>query len=195
MNWNDLKGTLYDLLGYFAPGVIAIISGCVAISRLNEEISLETMKNFSGLEVFFLIVLAYILGHAIATLSSWIIEKQLMNKNNKLRTIIDTKEILGDEHYVTLCKKYKRIFNAQYTQKDIRKIICYVQSKQPSVYETAQIFLAFYGMARNLALSWLLFQMEVCRKQVLRINTAKLLVDGMYTNGMNLKSIPIGGIV
>lgn len=159
MNWNNLKGTLYDLLGYFAPGIIAIISGCFVGFRFNEEEYIEIIKNLSALEVFIVIVLAYILGHAIATLSSWIIEKRLMEKNNKLRKFTDTKEILGNEHYITLCKKYTRIFNAQYNRKDIRKIICYVQSKESSVYETAQIFLAFYGMARNLALVFALFSL------------------------------------
>ena len=127
MNWNNLKGTLYDLLGYFAPGLVAIFSGCDVMSRLTENISLETIKKLSALEVFFLIVLAYILGHALTTASSLIIEKQLVDKNNTVKKIIDAKVILGDEHYLTLCDKYKRIFNTQYTKNDIRKIICYVQ--------------------------------------------------------------------
>lgn len=152
MNWKNLKGTLYDLLGYFAPGLIAIFGGCGVMSRLTENNSVETIKKLSGLEVFFLIVLAYILGHALATVSSLIIEKQLVDKNNKFKKSIDAKVILGDEHYLTLCEKYKQIFNAQYTKNNFWKIICYVQAKQSSIYDTTQIFLAIYGMARNLTL-------------------------------------------
>ncbi len=71
MSMNDFKGTLYDLLGYFAPGLIAIIGMTVAFQRIfNPQNILNAIKveinSISAFEVFLLIIVAYILGHAIA---------------------------------------------------------------------------------------------------------------------------------
>lgn len=157
MSINNLKGTLYDFLGYFAPGLIAIICAFITILRIHNISNIyETLKNIikdiSALEVFVLIILAYMLGHAIASISSWIIEKKLAEKVKKLKSSVDIENILDDEHYREFCLKYKNVFNVPYSNKSIRRIICYVQSKQNLVYETALIFLSFYGMSRNI--SW-----------------------------------------
>lgn len=157
MSINNLKGTLYDFLGYFAPGLIAIIGAFITIRRINNDSNIyETLKDMiidiSALEVFILIILAYIFGHAIASFSSWIIEKKLVEKVKKLKSSVDIENILDDEHYNEFLSKYKNVFNVPYSNKSIRRIICYVQSKQNLVYETALIFLSFYGMARNISL-------------------------------------------
>lgn len=166
MNINNLKGTLYDFLGYFAPGLIGIICGTIMVLRINNVFNnyrtLEKIiEDISALEIFILVIMTYIFGHAVSSASSWIIEKRLMEKSDKLKKFVDVKEILDEEHYAIFCMKYKKVFGTQYAQKSIRKIICYVQSKQPSVYETALIFLSFYGMARNLSfVCWLFFLVE-----------------------------------
>lgn len=154
MNLNSFKGTLYDLLGYFAPGLVSIICSVSIMLKINDISALygifkEIGKNITALEVFTLIIIAYMLGHAIASLSSWLIEKNLIEKVSRLNKLLDSKSILGDEHYEALCTKYKMVFNTQYNDKSIRRIICHVQAKQNFVYETALIFLSFYGMARN----------------------------------------------
>lgn len=159
MSINGFKGTLYDLLGYFAPGLVAFIGCAITVARIfNICCTLDRLKtaskNISAFEVFALIIIAYILGHAIASISSLLIEKKLVVKVKKLRESISSKSILNDEHYAILCSKYKNVFNAQYNDKNIRRIICYVQSKQNLVYETALIFLSFYGMARNFSFTF-----------------------------------------
>lgn len=121
------------------------------VSNIYETLK-KANKNISGLEVFALIIIAYILGHAIASISSWIIEKKLVEKVKKLKFSIDIENILDDEHYSEFCLKYENVFHVPYNNKSIRRVICYVQSKQNLVYETALIFLSFYGMARNISL-------------------------------------------
>lgn len=148
---NSVKGTLYDLLGYFAPGLIALTGVTFIVLRAKNiadpwSLVVSVVKDLTAEEVFVLIVFAYILGHAIASVSSWSIEKNLIKKK------IDVKQIVGESHYVHICEKFDKLFSAQYGSKSDRKVICYVQAKQPAIYETALVFLSFYGMARNLTL-------------------------------------------
>lgn len=167
MDINGFKGSLYDILGYFAPGLVSIIGYILIIPRMfgtycTLDVLKTACKDISGFEIFLLIIIAYIFGHVLASLSSFIIENQLVKKVEKLHKSISGKKILGDEHYTILCAKYKKTFNAQYSDENLRRIICYVQSKQNLVYETALIFLSFYGMARNFAFSFGIFSvMEI----------------------------------
>ena len=164
MSMNDFKGTLYDLLGYFAPRLIAIIGMTVAFQRIfNPQNILNAIKveinSISAFEVFLLIIVAYIFGHAIASLSSLIIEKIVMVKIKKMSSALVSENILDKEHYKLLCTKYTEEFGTQYNDKNIRKVICFVQARQSSIYETALVFLSFYGMARNFAMLFLIFAM------------------------------------
>lgn len=153
---NSFKGTLYDLLGYFAPGLVGMICTAITVLRMQStsdpwNVIINIIKDLKAKEVFVLVVLAYIFGHAIASASSWVIEKNLMKKSEKLKTRVEYKKIVGSTHYEQACLKFKEIFSAEYDEKGERKIISYVETKRPAVYETALVFLSFYGMARNLS--------------------------------------------
>lgn len=167
MRINDFKGTLYDLLGYFAPGLISIIMVYITYLRIQNSQNIIydikfTFDKISGFEVFVLILLAYVMGHVVATISSILIERILMNKIDYFNKKINSEKIIGKDHYELLCKKYKTEFNLQYSDCNIRKVICYIQEKHNSIYETSMVFLSFYGMARNFALLFgVLFIVEI----------------------------------
>lgn len=168
MSINNIKGTLYDLLGYFAPGFIGLAGGYIITLEANNVPDLyaeitETIGNISAFEVFILIIAAYILGHAVASFSSWLIEKILIEKIKRLKQAVAVNHILGDADYNVFCKKYKYIFGVDYSDKSLRKVICFVQAKQPLVYDTALVFLSFYGMARNLSLVFGVFSLIEAR--------------------------------
>ena len=167
MNINSFKGTLYDLLGYFAPGLVAWIGGFAAFLRLSNTPNIfaalrAAISDLSVFETFVIIIAVYVLGHGIASASSYLIEKKLLSIIRPLRNSVDAQKIFGNAHYAVFCRKYETIFQTPYDTGSIRRVICYVQAKQPAVYETALIFLSFYGMARNLAgTSWLFSIVEI----------------------------------
>lgn len=156
MSLNNFKGTLYDLLGYFASGLFSILAIFITFIRINKPNfifeSIKIIENISGFVLFVLIVASYIFGHVIASTSSLLLEKCLIKTIKKLNDRITLENILDNVHYDLLCNKYQIIFGAQYDDKNFRKIICFVQAKQQTIYGTALIFLSFYGMARNFAL-------------------------------------------
>ncbi len=154
---NSIKGTIYDLLGYFAPGLAACIGGLLIFQQANGTQDVfaamrAVVKGLSVFEAFLVIVISYVLGHAIASASSWLIEKKLVEHVKGLKDAVHVENILDSTHYEVFCRKYATAFQAPYGSRDIRRVICYVQAKQPAVYETSMTFLAFYGMARNLSL-------------------------------------------
>ena len=179
MNFNDFKGTLYDLLGYFAPGLFSIFVIFITYLRIykcNFIVALySSIENISGFIIFILIITSYIFGHAIASTSSALIEKGLIKIIKKLNESITLENILDNAHYELLCNKYLRL-GTQYNDKNFRKIICFVQAKQASIYGTALIFLSFYGMARNFALVFCLFSIIESYMLIISIGNWYLLV-------------------
>jgi hypothetical protein len=141
-----IKGTLYDLIGYILPGLILMI-GINQIFSF-EKISLENLLNIKMTlpSVFILVALLYILGHVISSLSSVIFENYYIAMvSAKIYKFDSTKY---DERAIHL-------FGAPYS-KCSRIPIAFCQLKHPVIYETAFVFLSFYGMARNLATSMLI---------------------------------------
>ncbi len=157
MTMNDFKGTIYDLLGYFAPGLVATGGLAVTFQRIHNPQNVigsfrDSIEGISSFEIFLMIIVSYIFGHAIASLSSMIIEKVMMEKIRSLKKVLSSDNILDNEHYNLLCSKYLEEFGTKYSDNNLRKVICFVQARQNSIYDTVLVFLSFYGMARNFSL-------------------------------------------
>ncbi|MBN1253358.1 MAG: hypothetical protein JXA16_14555 [Bacteroidales bacterium] len=115
-----------------------------------------------------ILVIAYILGHLISTTSYYLIEKlfivgikNLKDKftNNK-SPIPDLKKMLDSNKtpnlYKIIEKKFLELSNGKYSKSNMRLLICEVEENKPSIYSTALVFLTFYGMARSIALVFLI---------------------------------------
>lgn len=162
MKISDIKATVYDFFAYILPGLIFVFLGYIQYRHfqnywdINENINIFcSFLDFKG--SLMLLLLSYLLGHLLSSLSSLVVEKNIFLKINFLSKGLQDKNQISSKLFKCFSDKYIKVFNKDYESKDIRSVICYVESKQPAVYSTAFVFLSFYGMARSIAFSFSLF--------------------------------------
>jgi len=155
-----IKTTIYDIFSYFIPGVI--FNNCIILAifftnykfimPFNEiygEELLSLMPNW--FLILTVILITYVLGIIISTLSSIIIEKKLM-KLCCLNKYITLKNIVSEDLYNVVLKKTKNDFDVDFKENDIRLLIASVEKYSANAYNTALVFLTIYGMNRNLCI-------------------------------------------
>ena len=69
----------YDLFGYLLPGCL-ILAAVGKFTRLGHEIFAGRWTSGKAHEVALLLGLAYILGHLVAAMSSWTLEKRILRE-------------------------------------------------------------------------------------------------------------------
>jgi hypothetical protein len=105
----------------------------------------------------------YLMGHVIGSLSSLILE-------NKLISCLFSKLYRIDGSIYN--QRTSELFGTEYKLTNERILIGYCQSKYPTIYETAFVFLSIYGFSRNSAVATLL-----------------ILLFGISTNSIDAKLI------
>lgn len=153
MKISEIKATFYDLVSYLLSGLLFAFLLLVFLSHIMEGINLDLLIKGSAVNVTLALFASYLLGHALATVSSLIIEKWLLVGKIKKNSI--TQRILSESLYDSFQDKYLSNFKCKYQEKDFRLLICFVEAHQPNVYSTAFIFLSIYGMCRNVAFIFL----------------------------------------
>jgi hypothetical protein len=155
-----IKTTIYDFFSYFIPGVV--FNNCIilAIYFTNYELTIP-FNDIYGKELLSLmpnwfliltvILVTYVLGIILSTLSSIIIEKKAMRIPFLNRHII-IKNIVSEDLYDLVSKKLKTDFDIDFNEKNIRLIITSVEKYSGNAYNTALVFLTIYGMNRNLCM-------------------------------------------
>ena len=174
----SIKVTLYDFIGYFIPGFVFILLIIISLNHscpdkyplyinLKNYFAIDSSEsnnaiNFSLYTYFVIILLLYIIGHIVSTLSSIIIEKFIRERCGIDRKSFLINNVLGNEQFDTFAKKIKTKFNMNYEERYFRICISFVELNRTSIYSTAFVFLTFYGMARSLAfITSLIFLWEV----------------------------------
>lgn len=151
----DIKTTIYDIFGYLLPGILLINVGYVSYLHSKGMFTLSEIKviidSFNVQRIILLFLVAYCMGHAISSLSSLLVEKTIVFKFNFLSSSLKVNNFLSSGLLNYFHSKFKQLFMTDFKDKDFRLLICFVESKQASIYSTAFVFLAFYGMARSLA--------------------------------------------
>jgi len=61
-------------------------------------------------------------------------------------------QIVSPAVYDLFSQRFEKTFGFKPGSSDFRLCVCYAESGTPRAYQTAFVFLAFYGMARNLTL-------------------------------------------
>lgn len=149
---SDVKATFYDLVSYLFSGLLFLFMLLVFLSHFMEGINLSLGN---ATTVALALIASYLLGHALATVSSLAIEKWLLA--GKIKKNLNTQSLLGESLIDSFKDKYRTSFKCQYQEKDFRILICFVEAYQPNIYSTAFVFLSIYGMCRNVAFIFLLF--------------------------------------
>lgn len=156
-SFKDFKGTLYDFFGYFSPGALFLITIIVEKKHFEGKIQIykslaKSLNSITMIEIILFVFIAYIIGHIISSASSFIIEKGLLKRTKCIYEMLLIENILPQSIYEKFQEKFKQEFKTDYEESMFRTVLCYVQVKHISIYETAFVFLSFYGMARNFAL-------------------------------------------
>jgi len=151
-----IKTSIYDLLSYFISGVV--FNNCIilAVYFTRYELTIP-FKEIYGEEllslipnwfsILTLILITYVFGIILSTLSSIIIEKMLM-KVPFLKKCIVMENIISKDLYNLICKKTKNDFDIDFNE-NIRLLITFVEKYSANSYNTAFVFLTLYGMNRN----------------------------------------------
>lgn len=157
-----IKATLYDFFGYLVPGLVLLLYAYVFYQNICQELNfiviLQSLAKYNkAIYSILVILIGYCLGHIISSVSYFVIENSIFRNIGFLKSKLELKEVVSLELYNSFQGEYRRYFNVDYNSKDIRTLICYVEKNNPEIYSTAFVFLAIYGMARNLSMISFIF--------------------------------------
>lgn len=156
-----IKTTIYDFFSYFIPGVVLTVCIVWAIYfsnytfsfPINDILGDELLKLIPG---WFLILVAilimYVFGLLISTLSSIVIEKGIMGNIPSLSKFFLLNTILSKNIYDLFVQRVTVDFGFTLEEIDKRLLIVSVENKAVNSYKTAFVFLALYGTNRSLSL-------------------------------------------
>ena len=162
--------TFYDFFGYFLPGLVMMMIIIVLLSPSHDINGLEpvakTIQNIKLFPGLCIVLLCYAIGHLLSSISSWLLEKQLLGKRmphkvpeNRLFPSESKEDPLFSEE---LTDKFKLIAEKEFEIK-IDQIegkhrsevfwLCntVVVNECPNIYSRVFVFLSFYGFARTMS--------------------------------------------
>jgi hypothetical protein len=154
-----IKTTIYDFFSYFIPGVICNVCIIFAIYFSGYTISIPIKDIFTEeiltlmpnwFLIITLILITYILGIIISSISSLLIEKWLMKNISFLNRYFCLDNILSENTNMLFHIKIKKELNITFTKSDMRLIITNIEKNNVNSYNTAFVFLTIYGTNRNL---------------------------------------------
>jgi hypothetical protein len=151
-----IKASIYDILGYIIPGLIAIIFMYMLFFEkdINWLISLKKVEY--TLPFYILIfVIAYISGHIISSLSSFIFEGKITRRIIKKFSKKDF-----SEHNLRIIE----LFGKDYKDCEPQNLISFCQEKHPQLYDTAFVFLTIYGLSRNISASFIIVEIYMIKE-------------------------------
>lgn len=156
-----IKTTIYDFFSYFIPGVVLTVCIVCAIYfsnytfsfPINDVLGDELLKLIPG---WFLILVAilimYVFGLLVSTLSSIVIEKGVMENISCLSKFFLLNTILSKNMYDLYVQKITDDFGVSLEEIDKRLLIVSVENRAVNSYKTAFVFLTLYGTNRCLSL-------------------------------------------
>lgn len=162
--------TFYDFIAYFLPGLVTILI-IIVLQSPSHDISglkpaaqiIQDIKLLPGLCI---VLLCYAIGHLMSSISSWLLEKQLLGKclphkipENRLFPSDAQEDPLFSEE---LTRKFKTIAEKEFEIKideiEARNRLEFfwlcnavVANECPNIYSRVFVFLSFYGFARTMS--------------------------------------------
>lgn len=161
MRINNFEANIYDVLGYFLPGLLFILQIFLLFNDFN--IVVEKIRKLSYGEIFLIIISSYIIGHLIQSFSN-ILEKFLL-KIPILKKIIGlpTYEYLSEknnfysiEFKKSIMKAGREVFGIEkLTEKELFNL-CYSLVQQKVEKNRLDLFVSLYGFYRGLSYACLI---------------------------------------
>lgn len=155
MRFKDFEVTTYDLLGYFLPGFLVMVQ--LLVFFIGFEIFNVKIREISALEIIFLIIGAYIMGHLIQSISN--ILDRIFQKLPLLnyfsgeplyQYLSDKNKIYTPEFRKAIKESAKKIFKLEdITEKEIFNL-CYSLVLQKVEKTNLHLFISLYGFYRGL---------------------------------------------
>ncbi len=184
MKLSELKFSMYDFMAYFLSGAVFTLAFFIARAHyagepVDPNAILVWLKAINATTVLLVILLLYVLGHVIATLSSFFIENLLVTRFlDKLHA--DPAHAVSKNTAASFREKFKTVFGFEFENEDFRLVESYTQEYTPAGYSTAFVFLCVYGMARNLSFNFLLFTLCELLISIVSRNAVPLSFAGIY---------------
>ena len=102
------------------------------------------------------ILISYVTGVIISTVSFYLIEKCIFNVPY-IKKLTSTHRALSENAHKIFLAKVQKDYSMAFTYpKDMRLIITHVENKAKESYATGYIFMALYGHSRNMCVVFLL---------------------------------------
>ena len=140
-----IKTTLYDFFGYLVPGLVLLLYLYIFYQNIDKELNFLVIlqnltKYYKTIYGVLVVLVGYCLGHMVSSLSSFILEKNIIDKMEFFKSKLALKELISPDLYGLFEEKYRNYFNVNYNCKDMRILICYVEKNNPEI----QLHLYFY---------------------------------------------------
>lgn len=147
----DVKATIYDLLGYFVPGIVSIGLSLLIVFQLKPngnitEIINSLFSSFSIYHAILLVIASYLLGFLYSGFSNIYFD----NLFSFLKRKLNLENILDKDSLLSVNEKFKKQFETDLTESNFWLLICIVENEKPNIYSTALYYLSYYGMSRTL---------------------------------------------
>ena len=162
--------TFYDFFGYFLPGLVMMLIIIVLLSPSHDIDGLkpaaQTIQNIKLFPGLCIVLLCYAIGHIVSSVSSFILEKQLLGKilpHKMPENRLFPSEAKEDPLFsAELTEQFKLIAEKEFEiQVDVIKgkhrsevfWLCnaVVVNECPNIYSRVFVFLCFYGFARTMS--------------------------------------------
>lgn len=175
----------YDIFGYFVPGLVLLYSALMTNDKVQAVVPIDKFASTSGTNYVLVLIwgfLIYVGGHIVASLSSNILERALVNYFFKFPTDwfffidkekywfrrwvinligLDYCEPYSSEFKELFWRKYKKTFSISAKQKSDVFWLCqeWLPLAHPAAYKNAMHFLELYGLSRNTCMSFIMIML------------------------------------
>ena len=163
MEIKNLKASIYDILGYFLPGLLFMFALILLSLNYNVEYLFEEIKRLSTTEIMLAIIIAYIIGHLIQSISN--ILENIFLKLPLLKYISgapsyqyfsESNKFYSDEFKKLIINAAKEIFKSENLKEKELFNLCYSLILQKGETRRIELFVSLYGFYRGLSYSCLI---------------------------------------
>jgi len=178
----------FEYLGYIVPGVVVLVGIFLnygpldSFAKLGEYLS--SIKDASFAFYAALLLSAYVLGHIVSALGSFVFERQIVHRflgypsENLFRENAKPSRVFREylrPYSLPFSREFRKIFVArfgsEYETLD-QFLLCLhdVKERMPTTYNRLERFIRLYDFARNLAMGFILLAAELSARAIAQVD-------------------------